>query len=70
MPPPPDELIVWFGQVPVMVTLVPATSAGEAVPVPPLATGNKPVTPVVRGRPVALVKVPLEGVPRAPPGAT
>ena len=70
MPPPPDELIVWFGQVPVMVTLVPATSAGVAVPVPPLATGNKPVTPVVNGRPVALVRVPLDGVPRAPPGAT
>ena len=53
-----------------MVTLVPATSAGVAVPVPPLATGSKPVTPVVRGKPVALVKVPLDGVPRAPPGAT
>jgi len=35
-------------------------------PVPPLATGNVPVTPVVRGRPVTLVSVPLEGVPRTP----
>ena len=69
-PPPPVELIVWFGQVPVIVTLVPATSAGAAVPVPPLATGSKPVTPVVNGKPVTLVKVPLDGVPSAPPGAT
>jgi hypothetical protein len=50
-----------------MVTLVPATKAGVAVPVPPLATGNKPVTPVVKGKPVKLVAVPLEGVPKAPP---
>jgi hypothetical protein len=33
------------------------------VPVPPLATGSVPVTPVVKGSPVALVKVPLDGVP-------
>lgn len=33
-------------------------------PVPPLATGNVPVTPVVRGSPVQLVKVPEEGVPK------
>ena len=38
--------------------------------VPPLATGSVPVTPVVRGKPVALVKVPLDGVPKAPLGAT
>lgn len=31
--------------------------------VPPLAIGNCPVTPVVSGRPVQLVSVPLEGVP-------
>jgi len=47
------------------VTLVPSTKAGVAVPVPPLATGNRPVTPVDKGRPVALVSVPLEGVPKA-----
>ena len=35
-------------------------------PVPPLATGSVPVTPVVSGRPVALVSVPLDGVPRTP----
>ena len=33
--------------------------------VPPLATGNTPVTPVVSGRPVALVKTPEAGVPKA-----
>lgn len=35
--------------------------------VPPLAMGRVPVTPVVIGRPVQLVSVPLEGVPKAPP---
>ena len=34
---------------------------------PPLAIGRVPVTPVVNGGPVALVSVPEEGVPRAPP---
>ena len=33
-------------------------------PVPPFATGNVPVTPVVKGKPVALVKTRLVGVPR------
>jgi hypothetical protein len=32
-------------------------------PVPPLATGKVPVTPVVKGKPVALVSVPDVGVP-------
>jgi hypothetical protein len=36
-PPLPVELIVWFGQVPVIVTLVPATRLGVVVPVPPFA---------------------------------
>jgi hypothetical protein len=40
---------------------------GVAVPVPPFATGKRPVTPVVSGRPVKFVAVPLEGVPKAPP---
>lgn len=35
-------MMVWFGQLPVMVTLVPATRPGEAVPVPPLATARMP----------------------------
>jgi hypothetical protein len=33
--------------------------------VPPFAIGRVPVTPVVKGKPVALVSVPDEGVPRA-----
>jgi hypothetical protein len=33
-------------------------------PVPPLATGNVPVTPVVKGKPVAFVRVTDVGVPR------
>jgi hypothetical protein len=35
----------------------------EVAPVPPLATGKVPVTPVVNGSPVQLVKVPELGVP-------
>lgn len=38
-----------------------------ATPVPPFAVPNIPVTPVVSGNPVALVNVPLVGVPKAPP---
>lgn len=37
----------------------------EVIPVPPLATGNVPVTPVVNGRPVAFVRVADDGVPSA-----
>jgi hypothetical protein len=36
-----------------------------ATPVPPLATGKIPVTPVVSGSPMAFVKVPEVGVPSA-----
>ena len=41
--------------------------AAEAVvaPVPPLATGNVPVTPVDKGNPVALVSIAEVGVPSA-----
>ena len=35
-----------------------------STPVPPLAPGKIPVTPVVKGKPVALVKVPEAGVPK------
>jgi hypothetical protein len=35
--------------------------------VPPLAVGSVPVTPVVKGKPVKLVAVPLDGVPSTPP---
>ena len=63
VPPGLLELIVWFGQVPVMLTLVPATSAGVAVPVPPLATATMPVTldavPVVFWLKVGQVNVPM-----------
>jgi hypothetical protein len=38
-------------------------------PVPPFATGRIPVTPVVSGSPVALVRTKAEGVPKDPPGA-
>jgi hypothetical protein len=41
--------------------------AEAEVPELRLVTGRFPVTPVVKGRPVALVKVPLNGVPNAPP---
>ena len=37
----------------------------EVIPVPPLATGRVPVTPVVRGSPVVLVSTPDAGVPSA-----
>jgi len=48
-----------------------ATPVPKAVmPVPPLATGSVTVTPDVSGRPVALVSVPLDGVPNAPPLTT
>jgi hypothetical protein len=35
----------------------------DVTPVPPLATGRVPVTPVVKGRPVQVVNVPEVGVP-------
>lgn len=44
--PPPVELMVWFGHDPVIVTLVPATSPGVVVPVPPCATLSGVVRPV------------------------
>jgi hypothetical protein len=52
-----------------IVGLVPSTTAPEPVevvtPVPPLATGKVPVTPVVKGKPVVFVSTPDAGVPRA-----
>jgi hypothetical protein len=39
--------------------------AAVVAPVPPLATGRDPVTPVVSGSPVAFVKTPEAGVPKA-----
>jgi len=50
----------------VLATLTTAIFAPARVvaPVPPLAIGSVPVTPVVKGNPVALVKVTLVGVPK------
>lgn len=36
----PTPLIVWFGQLPVIVMLEPATRPGDEVPLPPFATDN------------------------------
>ena len=36
----------------------------DVKPVPPLVVGSVPVTPVVKGNPVALVNVTLVGVPK------
>jgi len=41
--------------------------AEAEVPLFKLVTGRLPVTPVVSGKPVRLVAVPLDGVPNAPP---
>jgi hypothetical protein len=43
-----------------------ATPVPKAViPVPPFATGRVPVTPLVNGKPVALVRTAADGVPKA-----
>ena len=42
---------------------VPTGNTPVVTPVPPLATGNVPVTPVVSGSPVRLVATPDVGVP-------
>lgn len=61
----PAEGVPMFGVV--NAGLVDRTLFPEPVelvtPVPPLATGRVPVTPVVIGRPVQLVRTPAEGVP-------
>ena len=46
---------------PLPVTVI---AALFATPVPPLAAGSIPVTPVVSGRPVALVSTAAVGVPK------
>jgi len=48
--------------VPLPITILLAVRV--LAPVPPLATGRVPVTPVVRGRPVALDSTAADGVPR------
>ena len=57
------ELMVWLGHEPLIVTFVPATSAGVAVPVPPLATANKPLACAI-GMFVALARLTAVGVPK------
>src|SRR3990167_6022577 len=47
------------------VMLLKQVMEAEEQLVPPLATGRTPVTPVVKGNPVALVRTPEAGVPRA-----
>ena len=80
-PPPPPAALVQVVPLEVRtLPVVPgATNSGALVPlpkmtllavrfarlVPPLAIGRVPVTPVVNGRPVALVRMALAGVPRA-----
>ena len=49
--------------------IVPAVGVAVVL-VPPLAIARVPVTPVARGRPVAFVSVPLDGVPSTPPLTT
>jgi hypothetical protein len=44
----PELVTVWLGNVPETEIPVPATVAAVVEPVPPLATGRIPVTPVVR----------------------
>jgi hypothetical protein len=44
--------------------------AEALVPLFKLVTGKLPVTPVLKGSPVAFVRVPLLGVPKAPPEAS
>lgn len=60
-PPPPIVGVVNEGEVPNTLAPLPVD---VVTPVPPLATGSVPVTPVVKGKPVHEVKVPEEGVPR------
>ena len=56
--------MVWFGHVPLTVTLVPATIEGVDVPVPPLATANVPAKVIV---PAAVIGPPEVVRPVVPP---
>ena len=65
------EIVKLVVKAPENVTFPPIVSVALLLtPVPPLAAGRIPVTPVVSGKPVALVSVPEEGVPSAPPLTT
>jgi hypothetical protein len=62
--PEPAVRVVLVKFVPLPMSKAPLAGV-EVRPVPPLATGNVPVTPVVNGRPVPLVSVTEAGVPKA-----
>jgi hypothetical protein len=53
------EALAWLGNKALRAALAPVC------PVPPLAIGRVPVTPVVKGRPVPFVRTTAEGVPSA-----
>ena len=52
--------VLVYAKLPDPVTVI---AALFDTPVPPLAAGRVPVTPVVSGKPVRLVATPLAGVP-------
>lgn len=42
-----------------------SAAAAVVAPVPPFVIAKTPVTPVVKGKPVAFVNIAAEGVPKA-----
>jgi hypothetical protein len=50
--------IVWFGQDPVILILVPCTKLGDVEPVPPLATGKAVPDNVIARVPVVVIGEP------------
>jgi hypothetical protein len=61
--PVPAVRVVRAKPVPVPMSIWPTAGVAES-PVPPLATGSVPVTPVPKTRPVAFVRTAALGVPR------
>ena len=69
LPVPLGEIVTfWFVPPAAIVKALLPVIEPVVVPVPPFAIGSVPVTPVVKGNPVALVKVTEDGVPKT--GAT
>ena len=68
----PNQRAIWLATAALAGTVLFRCNSGKAW----LASGGKPqrlqdgTVLLPGGRPVALVSVPLDGVPRAPPGAT
>jgi hypothetical protein len=62
--PVPAVKVLLVNPVPFPISKAPLVGV-EVKPVPPFAIGKVPVTPVLNGKPVALVKTPLAGVPKA-----